>query len=67
MVARVIQVIETVSNRGKGIVGDPVRNIKQYWTFDGDLLAEYDPIVVERMVDNYLYERSVGISGPPEE
>jgi hypothetical protein len=43
--ARVIQVIETgLDLRGKGVEGDPVRRITQYWTLDGELLAEVDPI-----------------------
>jgi hypothetical protein len=67
MSARVIQVIEVVQNRGTGVLGDPVRYIKQYWSFDGELLAENDPVIVQQMVDEYLYEMSVGISGPPEE
>lgn len=38
--ARVVQVIETISLKGAGTEADPVRYIKQYWTFDGELLAE---------------------------
>ena len=42
--ARVIQVIETsLVLRGKGVDGDPIRRITQYWTLDGKLLAEVDP------------------------
>ena len=42
--ARVIQVIETsLDLRGKGVDGDPIRRITQYWTLDGKLLAEVDP------------------------
>ena len=29
--------------RGKGVEGDPIRRITQYWTMDGYLLAEVDP------------------------
>lgn len=44
--ARVIRVIETEAMRGDG--GDETperrcRTVKQYWSFDGELLAEYDP------------------------
>lgn len=41
--ARVIQVIETVTLRGIGTEEDKCREVKQYWDFDGNLLAEYDP------------------------
>ena len=42
--ARVIQVVETtLERRGKGVEGDPIRIITQYWSMDGDLLAEVDP------------------------
>lgn len=42
--AQVIQVIKTtLLRRGKGIEGDPIRVITQYWTLDGELLFEFDP------------------------
>ena len=41
--ARVIQVIETRSIRGSGTMDDLCRPIRQYWDFDGNLLAENDP------------------------
>lgn len=42
--AKIIQVIETVALKGAGTEADPIRYIKQYWTFDGELLAEKDSI-----------------------
>lgn len=36
-------VIETKTLRGEGTRGDPARIVKQYWDFDGNLLAEMDP------------------------
>jgi hypothetical protein len=47
MGAKVIQVIETVlERRGSGKDNsDPIRIIRQYWSFEGELLAEVDPIV----------------------
>jgi hypothetical protein len=40
----VLQVIRTtLLRRGKGIEGDPVRIITQYWLMDGTLLFEHDP------------------------
>jgi hypothetical protein len=41
--ARVIQVIETMDTRGKGTTEDVIRNVMQYWSLEGKLLAENDP------------------------
>lgn len=46
--AKVIQVIETEITRGKGVEGDPLRGVTQYWSLEGDLLAEADPMVTDR-------------------
>jgi hypothetical protein len=46
--AKVIPVIETVSLRGKGSDEDKCREVKQYWNFKGDLLAENDPCAKEK-------------------
>jgi hypothetical protein len=43
MGARVIQAIETEITRGKGTNDDICRIVKQYYTPDGELLAEVDP------------------------
>lgn len=44
MTARLIQVIETdLLLRGKGTEDDPMRRITQYYSTDGELLAEHDP------------------------
>ena len=40
---KVLSVIQTISNRGTGTADDPIRNVTQYWDFDGNLLAENDP------------------------
>jgi hypothetical protein len=40
--AKLIEVIETVSLKGEGVEGDPVRHVIQYWSKDGVLLAEND-------------------------
>ena len=37
---KLISIIESYETRGKGIEGDPVRNIRQYYTLDGKFLAE---------------------------
>lgn len=46
--AKVIQVIETEVTRGKGVDDDPLRGVMQYWSLDGELLAESDPLVTDR-------------------
>lgn len=46
--AQVIQVIETKSLRGEGTNEDMCRTVKQYWSFDGELLAENDPCAKEK-------------------
>ncbi|WP_295238264.1 hypothetical protein [Veillonella sp.] len=38
-------VIETKSTKGNGTKEDPVRVIKQYWSLNGELLAEKDTLV----------------------
>ena len=40
--AKVIQVIETMQTRGNGVT-TVMRGVKQYWSLDGELLAEVDP------------------------
>ena len=42
MTARVIQVIEVVTTRGRGVELDPVRVVRQYYSLEGELLAERD-------------------------
>lgn len=46
--ARVIQVIETTALRGEGTEEDKCRQVKQYWNFNGELLAENDPCTKEK-------------------
>lgn len=42
--AKVIQVIQTsLSSRGDGTRDNHMRRITQYWSLDGELLAEVDP------------------------
>lgn len=45
--AKVIQVIETISIKGNGTEDDPARAVKQYWSFDGAMIAENDPFICE--------------------
>jgi hypothetical protein len=42
--AKVVTVIEVLAVRGSGKdISDPVRVVREYWSFDGELLAERDP------------------------
>lgn len=42
--ARMISVIETdLVLRGAGTQESPLRKVKQFWSLDGELLAEVDP------------------------
>lgn len=38
-----ITAIKVIAARGRGILGDPIREVTQYWDFEGNLLAECDP------------------------
>jgi hypothetical protein len=40
--AKLIEVIQVHTTIGKGIEGDPVRLLIQYWSKDGELLVERD-------------------------
>ena len=51
--ARVIQVIETTSLRGEGTEEDNCREVKQYWDFDGNLLAENDSCIKEKVYHSF--------------
>jgi hypothetical protein len=43
---KAITVIEVVAIRGAGKdSSDPVRAVREYWSLDGELLAERDPLV----------------------
>jgi len=48
--AELIEVIHTVATRGKGVHGDPIRNVDQYWSKDGKLLAEKD--IIDNLEEN---------------
>lgn len=41
--AKLIQVIETQTRRGTGTDGTAVREVTEYWSPEGRLLAEQDP------------------------
>ena len=44
-----IEVIKTtLTTRGKGVSPDPIRRITQYWSIEGELLAEVDPCEEEK-------------------
>ena len=41
---RVIQVIQTEEQRGDGTQESPLRQVSQYYTLEGEFLAEDDPL-----------------------
>lgn len=57
--AKVIQVIEVELKRGKGVEDDPIRGVLQYWSLDGDLLAENDPVVTDRPSETIIHGQTV--------
>jgi len=46
MKAKLIQVIQTESMRGKGEGESPLRRVIEYWSLEGELLAESDPLSI---------------------
>lgn len=40
--ARVVEVIVTTSQAGRGVEADPIRKVTELWTLGGKLIAEYD-------------------------
>lgn len=58
--ARVISVIETKAIRGLGVEEDPVRQVIQYWSMEGKLLAEKDEFRTCLYCDlRKVYEKNV--------
>jgi hypothetical protein len=62
--ARVIQVIEATCVRGDGHK-TITRQVKQYFDFDGNLLAENDPCAGADKVEDYEERRRVLPEGWP--
>lgn len=48
--AKVIQVIQTTALIGDGTESDPNRFVTQYWSLEGNLLAQFDPEVMDSLV-----------------
>lgn len=44
-----VQVIEVHTLRGAGVDGDPLRLVRHYYSPDGELLAEHDPIQMDQV------------------
>lgn len=50
--AEVIQAIKTtLLRRGEGTKDSPIRTVTQYWDFDGNLLIEKDPNMLDGFVE----------------
>lgn len=45
--AKAVLVIETKTARGSGAAEQPVRIVTEYWSLDGEKLAENDPYLRE--------------------
>lgn len=44
-VARVIKVIEVLACRGEGTEASPYRTVRQFWSIEGELLADNDQLL----------------------
>lgn len=53
----IVQMIKVTAARGTGIKEDPVRQIKQYWDFDGNLIAEKDNVQYKNFAMNSVIFR----------
>lgn len=49
--AKQVCVIEIVCLCGAGVMDDPVRTVTQYWSMNGRLLAEADPVLSHLLVE----------------
>lgn len=56
MSARLLQVIEATTTRGRGTEDDPLRCVTEFFTADGELLAVADPVKEQ---NNAAYLRNV--------
>lgn len=58
--AKLIQVIEMETMRGLGVEHNPIRTVTQWWTTDGQMLAELDPfadLVLDHHTERYIRQR----------
>ena len=68
--AHLQEVIVVESQKGEGVIDSPVRRVTQYWSTEGELLAEEDPYppkalqAVYRLMDEHpqLFDASLGDS-----
>jgi len=59
----IIQFIKTtLTRRGKGVEGDPVRVITQFWDMQGNLMFEYDP--EKGLINHKIGAGSFGVINP---
>ena len=56
--AKAVLVIETEALRGCGTEDDPCRIVRQYWSLEGELLAQNDPCI-EDVIKAKGYLRSI--------
>lgn len=56
---RVLQVIECEASRGKGVEGDPHRRVLQYYTPEGEFLAERDEWREQHESEKRAYDAAI--------
>ena len=61
MMAKLVTLIETAERRGKGVEDDPVRLVSQWFTLEGEFVAERDPWLesaavreIDRKTDGFI-------------
>lgn len=53
--AKVIQVIQTIFEKGNGTEDNPYRNVIQYWDFEGNLIATKDSVIKPTEITKRYY------------
>ena len=62
----VIRVVRTrLSCAGEGTAGNPIRSVVEYWTLDGERLAEVDPMTITIRPGDPLWEQLAKERGFP--
>jgi hypothetical protein len=60
---RVRRVIEVVALRGEGTQEDPAREVTQYYSLKGELLAESDSITTSLKTFSISFPAAIGLCG----
>lgn len=54
---KVMQVVEVKSLAGNGVEGDPMYEVIEYYTFDGQLLARHNPLKPDKKLGVFSEEQ----------